>query len=767
MRSFAVATALLVLTSCTGPGGTADAGPGAIDAGAFDGGRPQGWDGGTPSCQAALGPCEGSDCLRLNEAVSKNSGIWIDEALQTDDFVELVNIGDTAVELGDYFLGDDPLRTARLAPGLLEPAGRRIIWVDDDEDQGPRHMPFKLSSKGDDLMLWHLDDGVVDCWSLPPLNDNQVMARFPDGVGAPQVCDFSSPDVINPDRCAPAPPPTVDPHHIYAPFSWPELWPEATGLVRLNEAALRQDRAFVELWSSESLDLTGYRLELSANRPGDAFPVAGEGQAIALPASLATAGLHSISVADEVLTVLAGDPQFEGVLTLFAPDNSVLDRVDFMHWPVAASLARRGDGGGTWRFCQNGSPASSNANCLPLVERSIGDRVRRLLTPTDLGRLAQGGRALGMQAVKVIVDREAGGVVHLLSAERWSLHYTFVSEVIDGERRLDRCDPQDAAIFRAGWGQFSDEQYRQIEGRRYLLGTLVRYSSNGLQTLEFTTGDRIIGRQINEAFWGVTASLFEPERWAVRPQSSRQHDEVESIEGSLPLVAINAPFIGLTEQPLNAAVGYGLLRFIPYHELDSAVLGPQVIVITDQVPNELSLTGGLITEAFQTPLAHVNLLARNRGTPNLAVGDARNDPRIAPLLGELVRLEVHAGGFELRAASSEEAQEFWQQRQEGQEVLVPRQDLEIRGVQPLGHHGLEALPALGAKAAQLAQLAQFRLSRTSCPGAVRTPYEAFALPLVHSIEHFDASGASERLEVLLADPEFLSNPERRAEELAH
>jgi hypothetical protein len=92
------------------------------------------------------------------------------------------------------------------------------------------------------------------------------------------------------------------------------------------------------------------------------------------------------------------------------------------------------------------------------------------------------------------------------------------------------------------------------------------------------------------------------------------------------------------------------LTFVPVDELESAALGPQVIVVTDQVPNDIPLVGGLITEAFQTPLAHVNLLSRNRDTPNMALVDARNDAGVAPWLGELVRLSVAADGWSITAA---------------------------------------------------------------------------------------------------------------------
>src|SRR6185503_18852892 len=98
-----------------------------------------------------------------------------------------------------------------------------------------------------------------------------------------------------------------------------------------------------------------------------------------------------------------------------------------------------------------------------------------------------GGVAVGIAPVKFVVDMSGGDAVHLLSDE-WALHYTFIRERIDGEEPLDRCDPTENAIFRAGWSQFSQEQYYDVEGRRYLLGTLEHHLGTDMHTVEFTTG---------------------------------------------------------------------------------------------------------------------------------------------------------------------------------------------------------------------------------------------------------------------------------------
>jgi hypothetical protein len=49
------------------------------------------------------------------------------------------------------------------------------------------------------------------------------------------------------------------------------------------------------------------------------------------------------------------------------------------------------------------------------------------------------------------------------------------------------------------------------------------------------------------------------------------------------------------------------------------------ILITDEIPDYLPPCAGLITAIPQTPLAHINVLARNRGIPNAYVGGVTSD----------------------------------------------------------------------------------------------------------------------------------------------
>lgn len=719
-------------------------------AGCVQGGPPRPLDAGE-AC------AEGGPALRINELCADNGGNWIDADGQTGDWVELVNGGDGPLSLADYALGDHDVRPVPLPAQTLAPGERAVFFLDDEPARGADHLPMKLDADGDGLLLW-AGDCVADRAAWETLGENVVLARHPDASGALAQCRYASPAADNGGACGPAP--RTEPEVArYAAYAFDGPVHAATGPLALNELML-QDGGFVEvLHSGETpIDPADVAVDIAPHRPGLPWPAPGEGVRLAWPdsAALAPGARAVLPVVLADLTALQADPAFEGAVTLSQRSTGeVWDRVDFMRWPAGAVLSRQPDGDGPLRYCSGETRGADNGSCAAVAAREVGDRLRHLRAQADFAQLAAGDIRVGLQAVKVIVDMDAGDVVHFPAAARFPLHYQFVRELIDLDPPLDRCDPDDAATFQSGWWDFTRAQYYATDTRRYLLGTLVDHGPTGLHTLEFTPADAIDGDQIVRAFFAVVKHLPEPGRWAYRPQGARQQMLAEEIEGRLPIVGTDAPFAGVTYQPLSQTTGYGTLRILPAAELSQATLGPRTVVVTDDVPNDIPLVGGLITSAFQTPLAHVNVLSQNRDTPNMALRGALTDPRITAHEGTLVRLEVGGAGFSLTPVEAAEAEAFWAARRPDGPPQVPALDLSERAIVDLTTRGIEASPVTGVKAAQLGELYRVGLSdrqpTSSCPAPATLPMAALAVPVVHSVEHLRDSGGLVLLESLWAD----------------
>ncbi|MEO8182252.1 MAG: PEP/pyruvate-binding domain-containing protein [Deltaproteobacteria bacterium] len=746
--------------ACGGGGG----GPG--DGGA--GGQGGDGSGGAGSMGGSGGGLALGD-LVINEVMSQNDGAWIDAEGQADDWVELINRSTRTLALADYSLADDQSAPVRLPAVSLAPGQGVLLWVDDDPKQGPSHLPFKLSSSGDRLVLTDRAGAQIDAADVPALDVNHVYARFPSADGPFSVCRYASPGRRNGESCAPlSVPPLVDDVH-FAPFTLPAELPPAPAGLALNELALRPaagSEAFVELAnrSSNDLSLDRVTLRVSPHGPSLPWPDSSVGSELALPAgrALGPGELLRVPVSSSALTLLEADPAFEGVVTVFdRATGTPLDRVDFMRWPLEAALARDLGAPGVLRFCTNSTPGAENA-CDVLPWRDVGDRVRHLYTPGDFAELSRGADVLGIESTKFVIDLVAPGLVHLIGSTRWPLHYTFVRELVYREPALDRCDAAQNAEFYDGWVDFSEREYYAAESRRFHLGTLSHYGGVRLRAIEFTYGDVITGEQMRDAYLTLLPHLDDPRAWVLHPQDAAQVIKVRAIEGRAPLVGPNAPFEGMTYQPLTEGVAYGTLKFVPSEELWSASLGAKVIAITDDVPNDVPFVGALITEAFQTPLAHVNVLSQNRGTPNAALVNARNE--LSSYLGQLVKLVVAPGGLEVTLADPAEAESYWRSRAPTVDAVSARLDTSVRGIQDLTDHGLASLPSIGAKAAQLAELLKVAATQPSClrAAAFVAPKTPFAIPVVHYREHFSASRAEQLLAELEAQPGFASDPAQRA-----
>jgi hypothetical protein len=701
--------------------------------------------------------------LRINEVVSDNEGVWVDELGQTDDYVELVNAGTENLSLNGIVLSDAdgsyPLPAVELAPG-----GRLLLWADNEPEQGPLHLPMKVNSGGERLALSNLGGAVIDETLVPPLAEHHAWARQPDMNGVFVDCGWATPGASNGAECGPHQPPGLPEEISFARYVWPEPWPAVSVPLTITELALRPAQ-FIEVLntSSSQVVLADYSLSIAPSRVGQPWPVATAGVSLVWPQALLEPGERvAVPVSPVMLGTIASDARFEGVATLRRLSDTVAtEQVEFDLWPDGAALARGPAPSSPFQFCQFPTPLDDGSHCQAVGSRPMGDHVRSLYTPGDFEALSKARARVGISGVEFIVDMQSEDRVTLLNSSDWDLHYLFVSEVIDGQPHIDRCTPSGYQQFQQGWYAFSVDQYFQVEGRRYLLGNIVHHAGTDLHTVEFSPGDRISPEQMMRAFFAVMRAVPTPGQWAIRPQDAEQVASARLVEGRVPLVDPNAPYRGITFQPLSAAVAYGTLRFVPADSIATESLGLHDILLTDQVPNDIPFVAGLITEAIQTPLSHVNVLSRARGTPNMFLRDARNEPQFAALLGKLVRLEVRGADYLIAEATAAEAVAFWQSRTPAGPPLAPRLDTSLRGPQDLAARGFADLPSLGGKAAQMAELLKVKVC-----AATAVPERPFALPVVHSLEHFTASGAAALLAGLEGNADFLANPAARDAGLA-
>ena len=282
----------------------------------------------------------------------------------------------------------------------LAVAGKAGIVQRDETEQGELHLDFKLSAGGETLSLVYHGAGGrrgVDEVTWTELQPNEAYGRY--GAGDEWVrCTWASPMRPNGARCGPPEPPPVPPDDVFADYTWPA--PTTTTPLTLSELAL-SPAAFIEVrnTSGAALPLTGYQVRIAPHGPNQPWPGPTEGVGVALMGSLAAGERATVTVTATDVAGLAL-PLFEGVVSLFALDGTLVDRIDFMRWPVGNALARAETPAGTWRFVTANTPAAANTAPV-LASRDVGTYVRHLFTPGDYAALARGGTLLDQQGIAV------------------------------------------------------------------------------------------------------------------------------------------------------------------------------------------------------------------------------------------------------------------------------------------------------------------------------------------------------------------------------
>ena len=131
----------------------------------------------------------GDGPIRLNEIMTANGGVLVDDGGETPDWVEVANVGSRPVNLEGYALTKRAGSGNRLVfpDWILQPGECAVVCADNVLRATPGqelHAPFRLSSTGDTLMLFNASDMsvAVDTVNIPALSENEAYIRADRGT---------------------------------------------------------------------------------------------------------------------------------------------------------------------------------------------------------------------------------------------------------------------------------------------------------------------------------------------------------------------------------------------------------------------------------------------------------------------------------------------------------------------------------------------------------------------------------------------------------
>ncbi|MGJ8695513.1 MAG: PEP/pyruvate-binding domain-containing protein [Verrucomicrobiaceae bacterium] len=411
------------------------------------------------------------------------------------------------------------------------------------------------------------------------------------------------------------------------------------------------------------------------------------------------------------------------------------------------------DGDGADDFTELRSGAWLNP-ALPVAAESGG---HTLASQEVYDRMAKRDNFPGAQNVRevkfLITDVRTNPRLYFLNVNQHQFHYDFARNAIGLHANLN---------YWTGLSVFNAQTYF-TSARSNLAGSLVYHENyigpdgkRGIFTLEFWPTDPVEFKYIEVAYEMVAANAPFIDRLVYHAPSETQRQvqidqAAEFANSAVRSIDTDDLFSSTDYTPMNQQSAYGKLTLADGVDTLSA----RDIVIFRNLPNDLTKVAGIITEVPQTPLSHVNLKARQNNTPNAYIANAGTHPDIAPFLGENVFYEVRPDGFEIRLATQDEVDEFFESIRPT-EPSFPRRNLAIQDIRPLGGIRFAQTDAFGGKTTNLAELQRI-LPRNTPNG--------FGVPFYYYDEFMKHNGFYDEARLMMADPEFQSDPAVRKDRL--
>lgn len=351
----------------------------------------------------------------------------------------------------------------------------------------------------------------------------------------------------------------------------------------------------------------------------------------------------------------------------------------------------------------------------------------------------------GARSVKTVVDRVADNSIYFQNSQRYPIHWEFASEHLSGG----------GLPIVPDLSSFNATEYYSPD-RRFLLGAVTFYEEPQIWVYEVSPYDTATADMIAIAFNQIRDNAYFGGELFFHPTSESIEVEATELPEDIPIITTDELFDGITYQPLNLATSMGKLEFRTTADLERSPPNFRDIVALDSVPNDIGVVMGIITDDFQTPLSHINVLSQNRGTPNMALIGSFSSDELRALDGQWIELTVGAMDYSIREVTQAEADDWWEANRPEPIVVAPmdtsvvelRDEHEILDLETyeLDEALARALPAFGGKASHYGGLA-------TIGDAVPHP-TAFAIPVHYYDQHMAVNDLWSVVDTMLADPDF-------------
>ncbi|WP_343636041.1 PEP/pyruvate-binding domain-containing protein [Fluviicola sp.] len=213
----------------------------------------------------------------------------------------------------------------------------------------------------------------------------------------------------------------------------------------------------------------------------------------------------------------------------------------------------------------------------------------------------------------------------------------------------------------------------------------------------------------------------------------------------VPVLFESDVYAGINYWGLHQAEGYGFFRLMAPGEVPDS----RDIVLYEALPNSLPRVGGIISSVIQTPLSHVNLRAIHDNVPNAFIRDPLLNDSISNLLGHYIYFKTNQSSYELREATLEEVNAWFESKRPANEQTPPL-NLSYKSILPLDAISFGMYDGFGAKVANVATMRTFGFPEGTIP-------DGFGVPFYFYQEFMKYNGFFDEITSMMQDSSFMAD----------
>lgn len=313
----------------------------------------------------------------------------------------------------------------------------------------------------------------------------------------------------------------------------------------------------------------------------------------------------------------------------------------------------------------------------------------------------------GMSSVKVVYDLRRKQL-YFINSQAYRLHYDFCSAVLG---------------YNLGLDLFNVSNYGNK--RDYYLANINYLTKNDLFVLEFSSSDEIDSLQIREMYQQVSEHSFMKNNLKLLLNNTNTLHYFSG-HNSLPSCDIKVLTGGLSYQMIQEGTCTG--RLVVCRDLKKEYLNitPNDILIVKGTPVALPLCKAIVSDCFQTPLSHIQVLSHNKKMPSAFVQHIFTNDSILKYEGKLIKMTVNADTVVITPSSTDERLNHPEKR-----ITLPLHT-KIKSILPIEKCMALSNADIGTKAKGFADL---KLISDQQNNLFLTPQGAFVIPFYFYKQH--------------------------------